>query len=215
MKKTVLLAGLLLAASSWAQEARGGQGWSVLSGQTVGSNQTAITGAVGWPGISATLLQGVQPHLDVGVRLGFNYGIEGVVTSNVTPGLKVQGVLRVCLLDSARFNFGIEFAPGPFFYFYTRDTQVGLTLPLSAKLGIPAGAALMLHLGLDLPMYVTFGPGGRVVLPILVGAGAEYYIDQRLSVSFAVRMGPALNANGPYASTPLALQAQVGVALKL
>ena len=35
-----------------------GQGWSVLSGQTVGQGNTAFVGQVGWPGLSASLLHG-------------------------------------------------------------------------------------------------------------------------------------------------------------
>ena len=212
MKRLLVLAVLAVATAATAQESRGGQGWSVLSGQTVGASQTAVVGRVGWPGLSVSLLQGVQPNLDIGARLGFNYGFEGIVTS-VTPGIKVQGVLRVCLLDTARYNFGIEFAPGPLFYFFP-DTQVGLSLPVSLAFGIPAGSAVMLNLGLDFPLFVMFGTYGRVVLPVLVGAGAEYTIDQRLSVNFGVRMGPGINASGPR-NTPFVLHALVGVALKL
>ncbi|MHB8875411.1 MAG: hypothetical protein ACYC8T_17135, partial [Myxococcaceae bacterium] len=139
MKRRFAFVAVLMAAGV-AQAASGGQGWSVLSGQTVGTNETVISGAMGWPGISATLLQGVSPKIDIGGRFTFNYGFEGIVT-RVTPGLKLQGVLRVAVAETDKLNFGVNFAPGPLFYFETGQTLVGLTLPVGFVVGIPAGSA--------------------------------------------------------------------------
>lgn len=198
MKRSVLsglLVGVLLVSgAAMAQEEGGysgrGQGWSVLSGQTVGSGNV-LTGQVGWPGISLGLLHGATNRFDIGGKLSFNYGREGIVTS-VVPGLKLQAWMRLMLLQSSGVNVGLSFAPGPFFYFYDNGTDVGLSLPIALTVGIPVGSALMLNVGMDIPFYVIFGSGGGPVFPILFGGGLEYFVDRNLAVTFNVRMGPSI-----------------------
>ncbi|MFL5351193.1 hypothetical protein [Archangium sp.] len=198
MKRSVLsglLVGVLLVSgAAMAQEEGGyggrGQGWSVLSGQTVGQGNV-LTGQVGWPGISLGLLHGATNRFDIGGKLSFNYGREGIVTE-VVPGLKLQAWMRLMLLQSSGVNVGLSFAPGPFFYFYDNGTDVGLSLPIALTVGIPVGSALMLNVGMDIPFYVTFGTGGGPVFPILFGGGLEYFVDRSLAVTFNVRMGPSI-----------------------
>lgn len=198
-----------------------GQGWSVLSGQSVGLGTNTLVGQVGWPGLSLGLLHGGTDRFDIGGKVGFNYGREGIVT-RVVPGLKLQAWLRLMLIQASKVNVGLSFAPGPFFYFYKGYTDVGLVLPLALTIGIPVGSALMLNVGLDAPFYVTFGNNGGPVVPLLVGGGAEYFIDRSLAVTFNVRMGPTL---GAYASSrellvdrsrsAFTLEALIGVAYRL
>jgi hypothetical protein len=195
----VLLGVLCFASVAVAQEqGRGqgqvsygrGQGWSVLSGQTVGQG-TAFVGQVGWPGVSLGLLHGAAPKFDIGGKFTFNYGREGIVT-NVVPGLKLQAWVRLMLLQAQSFNLGLSFAPGPFLYFYEDGTDVGLSLPIAFTVGIPVGSAIMLNVGMDIPFYVIFGTGGGPVIPILLGGGLEYFIDRNLAATFNVRMGPTI-----------------------
>jgi hypothetical protein len=189
----LLVGVLLVSGAAMAQDEIGygrGQGWSVLSGQTVGQGNV-LTGQVGWPGISLGLLHGATNRFDIGGKLSFNYGREGIVTS-VVPGLKLQAWMRLMLLQSSGVNVGLSFAPGPFFYFYETDTDVGLSLPIALTVGIPVGSALMLNVGMDIPFYVIFGSGGGPVFPILFGGGLEYFVDRNLAVTFNVRMGPSI-----------------------
>lgn len=189
----LLVGVLLVSGAAMAQDQVGygrGQGWSVLSGQTVGSGNV-LTGQVGWPGISLGLLHGATNRFDIGGKLSFNYGREGIVTS-VVPGLKLQAWMRLMLLQSSGVNVGLSFAPGPFFYFYEDGTDVGLSLPIALTVGIPVGSALMLNVGMDIPFYVIFGAGGGPVFPILFGGGLEYFVDRNLAVTFNVRMGPSI-----------------------
>ncbi len=175
---------------------RGGQGWSLHSGQTVGAGNTVVGGQVGWPGISATLLHGVTREFDIGARLTpLQYGFEGRVREQFL-GIKLQGVARLQFVDNGKFNFGAEFAPGPMFYFPRfESTRIGLSLPLSLKAGLRVGSAILLNFGMDMPMFVIFGGGHRAgfYLPILFGGGAEYFIDRNLSVNFNMKFGPSIH----------------------
>jgi hypothetical protein len=215
----VLLGLLCVSSAALAQEEVSygrGQGWSVLSGQTVG-NGTALVGQVGWPGLSLGLLHGATNKFDIGGKLSFNYGREGIVTS-VVPGLKLQAWMRLMLLESSRVNLGLSFAPGPFFYFYNNYTDVGLSLPIALTVGIPVGSALMLNVGMDIPFYVIFGSGGGPVFPILLGGGLEYFVDRNLAVTFNVRMGPSIFPYDDFryrGRARFTLEAMFGIAYRL
>lgn len=192
-----------------------GQGWSAHSGQTVGDGVNVVTGQIGWPGISASFLHGATNRLDVGVRLTpLNYGFEGRIR-NVFLGLKLQGVVRLGLLETNRFNLGLEFAPGPIFYFPPRfrGSGIGLALPLSVNAGIPVGSAIMVNFGMSMPMFVVFGTGtySGFYIPILFGGGVEYFIDRRLAVTFNLKMGPSIHSSG---NAEFAMDALIGVAYK-
>ncbi len=189
-----------------------GQAWSVYSGYTLGAGNTVLAGQVGWPGISATLLHGATSNFDIGGRFGFNYGFEGLVR-DVQPGLRLQGVARINLLDTQRLGLALEFAPGPFFYFYRLFTAVGLALPVKLSLGIPVGSAVMINAGMDVPMFVVFGGGSFFAVPLLFGGGVEYFVSRDLAVTFNVKMGPMFITNDRRAG--FALEALLGIAVRL
>jgi hypothetical protein len=189
-----------------------GQGWSLYSGYTVGGGNTALAAQLGWPGISASVLHGATPKFDLGGRVAFNYGFEGIVT-DVLPGLKFQGLARISLLDSQQLGLALEFSPGPFFYFGRVSTLVGLGLPVGLSAGIPVGSAIMLNAGMDVPMFIRFGAGGYFTIPLLFGGGVEYFIDRNLAASFNLKMGPAINTRVGRAD--FAFHALLGVAYRL
>lgn len=168
-----------------------GQGWSLLAGDTVGAGRNVFSAQLGWPGISLGLLHGGTSRFDIGGKLTFNYGQEGLVEF-VEPGLKLQAWVRLMLARTSQASLALVFQPGPFFYFDDGDTDVGLALPVSFVAGIPVGSAIMLNLGLDVPFHVYFGTGGGPVFPLLVGGGLEYFISRDLEVNFNVRMGPSI-----------------------
>lgn len=199
----------LVASSAFAQDIEAsepvvtsggsGQGWSMLAGRSVGKGATVVSVQAGWPGLHIGALHGIADKVDVGGRVSFNYGFEGMV-NYVVPGVKLQGVVRAALLERDRFNFGLEFAPGPLFYFGTTaggvaGTTVGLALPFSFSVGIPVGSAILLHFPIEIPMFVTFGSAGGLFFPVLVGGGVEYFIDRSLAATFKLRMGPTVDTN--------------------
>jgi hypothetical protein len=194
-----------------------GQGWSVLSGRTVGQGNTAFVGQVGWPGISASLLHGGTDRFDIGGRFGFNWGVQRMVEF-VEPGISLSVLTKLNLIDTGRFNLGMTFEPGPFFIFGDFGNDVGMDLPIGLQVGIPVGNALMLHGGVDLPLFVTFGDNGGLWVPVLFGGGLEYFIDRSLAVTFKVRMGPTFSPyenRGGNTVTYFALESMIGLAVRL
>ncbi len=211
----VLSAALGMGTSQAVAQGRG-QDWSVLTGRTVGTNDNVLHMQAGWPGISATLLHGMTPKMDLGGIFTFNYGFEGDVSFDVRPGLKFQGLFRANLFDSNKFNVGINFAPGPLFYFFRSTTVVGLAIPFGLAFGIPATSALNIGLAFEMPMFVVFPSSrlvGELVLPVLFGGGIEYFLDRNLAVTFNMRMGPIIFTNDGF--TDFDFQGLMGLAVKL
>jgi len=178
-----------------------GQQWSVITARTVGQGANVIEGGLGFPGLHAQFMRGITQTLDVGARFSFNYGLEGQVACHflvcpggaLLPGVKIQGVARYKFFDNGKLNAGASFAPGVLFYFERLvGTQVGFAIPLSATLGIVATSALNVGVTLELPIWILFGRNSSLVVPILMGAGVEYFITSALAVWFDLRMGPSI-----------------------
>lgn len=217
MKKSAWVFGLLLLlpTAAIAQESAGagrsGTQWSMLSARLLPQNANALHVQIGWPGISGTFRAGISEKLDVGARFSFNYGFENVAF--VTPGFKLQGVARLQLVDNPRFNLGLGFEPGVFFYF-PGLTIIGITMPIKLLMGIPVGNSLMLNLGMDMPFVVRFLPGTAVSLQMLFGGGLEYALDRNMLLTFNTRFGPNIDfVTGGSAS--FAFELLMGVAFRL
>ena len=183
-----------------------GQQWSVVTARTVGAGANALQGGIGFPGVHAQFMRGITQVLDLGARVSFNYGLEGqVACSNrvcrggdaLPPGLRLQGVARYKFYDNGKLNLGASFAPGLLLYFPRFiGTQVGFALPVSGTLGIVVSSAMNVGVTLELPMWILFGQSSSFVLPILMGAGFEYFITSALAVWFDLRMGPSIWTSG-------------------
>jgi len=219
-----LLAAVLVAGAAGAEEPRrveraaqyGGQGWSVLGGQSLGEGANALTARVGYPGISVGFLHGATPGVDLGFRVAFNYGYEGLTTTLAT-GLKGEFLSRFQLIDAGSFNLGLSVGAGLVGYFASASEGLGVSVPVGLALGLPVASALTVSITLDAPMFVTFGPFGGLTLPILVGGGLEYFLDKGFAATFDVKMGPALYPAGFRAGSraDFDFQADLGIALKL
>jgi hypothetical protein len=214
----IVVLGCALAGTAHAQSharARqgGGEGLSLHAGRALGNDNTAIFVQGGWPGISAGMLRGVTDQTDLGGRVAFNYGVEGIVTA-VNLGFKAQGLMNVSLVNQGPFSLGFQFEPGVMTYFIQANTMVAATLPLRMALGFAFSNSLVAHFSTELPMYLTFGAGGGAVLPLLFGAGAEYSMGRSVALTLLTRLGPSfdLRENG---ETELAFEALVGVVYRI
>jgi hypothetical protein len=186
-----------------------GQAWSALGGKTLAPGANQLEADVGYPAISGSFLRGVAPGFNVGARLGFVYGVEGMVRES-GPGFKAQALLKVRLLDSGQISIGVVFEPGFFTYSsYLQGARVGLALPVGFRLGIAASSALAIGIHVDVPMWVEFGQFGGFNLPILTGGGVEYFITSELAAFARVRVGPTIRTLRPAEVT---FDAAIGIA---
>ena len=201
--KTLLLS-LLLAGSALAEEVKvelapesTGQTWSVVGPKTVAPGSNVLEAWAGYPSISAGWLHGVSSGINIGARVGFVYGVEGMFRDSA-PGLRVQGVFKLRLLDSGKVSLGLTFDPGVLYYAsYLQGARWGLTVPVGFRLGIAASSALSVAVLVDVPMWVEFGTFGGFNLPILTGGGVEYFITSQLAVFVRARIGPTLRTGRP------------------
>jgi hypothetical protein len=188
-----------------------GQGWSVLSGKTVGTGTNVFHGEIGWPGLSGTLLHGVNSNFDLGGKFTFNYGFEGA-TSDINPGFKLQGALHFQVAQVQKVSLGLHFEPGLLLY-REGGATFGITLPVSFVAGIQASSNLMINVGLDVPLAITFGDGSTAFVPILFGGGMEYFLDSRTALTFNMRLGPGIVTRGG-GGTVFVLESLFGVAYR-
>jgi hypothetical protein len=191
----VWLSVVLAAGAAHAEDAVG-QAWSAVGPKTISGGANAIEAAVGWPGLSVGYLRGMTERFSLGARFSFNYGVEGIVRYQVTPGLKLQVLAKISLLESGRVSLGVTFEPGPLFHFYWTTTLVGFALPVGFRLGVAASSAVQLAILFDLPFWISFGAFASFNVPVLTGVGVEYFIQSNLALFLRLRMGPTIFARG-------------------
>ncbi len=189
-----------------------GGSWSVVGALTAPTGVNLVEAGLGWPGLHVSYLRGISPQLELGGRFSFNYGVEGLV-GPVVPGVKLQFMVRFKFFDNGKISFALRLDPGPLFYFYpgngtiscTTDpfgnvvcgrggnTVAGFTMPIGMRLGLVASSAVNVGVSFDLPLWFSFGPTTTVYIPLLMGVGAEYFLQSNLLLSFLVKMGPTLS----------------------
>lgn len=203
-----VLLSLALAAEPSVPAVAAGQRWSVVGALTAGTGGNVVEGGLGWPGLYASYSRGLAPNFDLGVRVTFNYGLEGLVT-RVLPGAKLQGLVKFRAVESGPLSVAITFEPGPLFAVDRfNNSLIGFALPVGFRMGIAVSSAITLGLSLDVPLWVQFGGGGGVNVPILPGLGLEYFIKSELVAFFKTRMGPTIRPGG---GVELAFDAHLGV----
>jgi len=181
------------------------RGW-MLAGTTLGIGKNSFAVQLGWPGIGLSFLHGAAERLDVGVEFGFAYGLEGVPA--VSPGLRLNAVARLHLIDQGRFSFGVRASPGLVIYFPTLSvyekyfepvnfhggnyTTFGLALPVEFIAGIVISHELCVNVVLAVPMALMFVPEFSFIFPVQGGAGVEYRLDNSFSLTLDTRLGASV-----------------------
>jgi hypothetical protein len=193
--------------TSTAPTVTSAQKWSVVGGRTVGANDNAIEAGAGWPGLSVGYSRGVLANLDLGVRVSFTYGIEGLIRELI-PGGKVQGLLKFRLAESGPISVGLVFEPGPWFAVDRfGNGRAGFSFPIGVRLGLAVSSAVNLGFSFDVPMWVEFGTRSGFNLPLMPGLGLEYFIKSEFLAFFKTRMGPTIRGG----FVELTLDAQLGI----
>ena len=189
MRRVVIGMALLVGLITTSAQA---QGWSAMSGQTLGTGGGMVWGQFGWPGISADLAYGVSPTLDLGGRFSFNYGEEGITDTGVL-GLRFQFTLRTQLVKKPKFDLALRFDPGLLLYFPSNTTVVGMTFPVGLEFGFPITPVLRANGSFDLPFWITFNTSPVTgYIPILFGGGVEYLLQHDLALTARLKMGPTI-----------------------
>jgi hypothetical protein len=191
-----------------------------VSAQTVGAGKTFLHLQAGYPGIFASLLAG-QGGMDIGGKFGFVYGSEAGVGA-AAVGLRLQGLLRFLLTEINDVKLGLEIEPGIYTYFPTGGVLFGLVIPVKFTVGIPITSAIAVHAGADLPIQINITNGFGMAIPILLGGGVEYFLNDSMSVNARLRLGPSIiisggggGVGGGGAGVIFGLDALVGFAMRL
>lgn len=183
--------------------------WSSIGPATAGEGKNLVVAAVGWPGIEVGYERGVTPRVDLGVRVSYHYGYEGLFTR--LDGGRVQGVFRFLLAEGNKLSLGLTVAPGVLFY-VPANVLVGFTVPALLALGVAIDRAVVLSIHAELPLWYRFGAGGGLVVPLLLGVGVEVQVAPNMSIFVRGRGGPTFFS---YGARPVpTLDARVGVAFR-
>jgi len=212
--RLALAASALLAAAAPSAAQAQRSHFGAFGGDVLPPGSSLLHAQFGWPGISATFLHGASPRASLGGRFTFNYGLEGRV-GGIDLGIKLQGLIRLGLIDNGRVNLGIDLAPGLALYFPGGGafTEVGLALPVAFVLGIPLGDELALHAALEVPMLAVFTGYQTFYVPIYLGGGLEYSLDKNLFLTLALQMGPMID--GRQGRPFFGMEALFGLAFRL
>jgi hypothetical protein len=190
------------------------EGWSAMSGQTLGTGGAMVWAQFGWPGISADLAYGVNPTLDLGGRFTFNYGEEGITDTGVL-GLKFQFTLRAQLVHKPKFDLALRFDPGLLLYFPSNTTVFGMTFPVGLEAGFPITPLFRASASFDLPFWITFSPSPvEGFFPILFGGGVEYLFQHNLALTARLKMGPTIATGNRTRNTFFTLYFLFGLAYR-
>lgn len=187
----------------------GEQGW-LLNGSTLGEGRTAFHGQLGWPGLNLSILRGMSDQVDLGGLFAFNFGVEGMTGPGAVPGLRFGGLLRVGLMDTARFNLGLRVSPAMVLYFFSGATVFGFAIPIEVVAGLPITPQFEVHFGMGLPMTIELTPTAAFVLSFLPGVGIEYKLDHALSLTFDTAFGAAIQF-GTYGGSSFQFRTLFGV----
>ncbi len=207
---------LLLAGAAQAEEpletppAESGQTWSFVGPRTVAPGENQVWAELGFPGLHVGYSRGVAPGLNVGLRTGFIFALEG--TRELAPGVKVAATLKLRFFDAGRVSLGLTFEPG--FMLVTSPLQgerPALSLPVGLRLGVAASSAIAIALQVEAPLWVEFGPFGGFNAPILSGAGVEYFFTSDLLLFAKARLGPMVRTNRP---TEVVFDAGAGLSVR-
>ena len=187
--------------------------WSATAGRTIGQGNSALQAEVGWPGIGFTYLKGLDPASDVGLHVGFNWGLEG--TTNTTAGVNLAVPYRHQFGGLGDTAFAFETQPGLTMYGNNGGLLVGVGGPLGVVAGFKLSPQLTLDAAADVAVLWSFSnPAGFLFGP-QIGGGGEYLIDPNLAVTARIRVGPEFAFDTAGHGSQTAFQTLIGLAYNL
>jgi opacity protein-like surface antigen len=190
-----------------------GENWSATAGRTVGAGSSVLQAEAGWPGMGFTYLHGNDATTDIGLHVGFNWGLEG--TTNTTAGLNVAVPYRHTLGFMGDTAIAFETQPGLSMYGNNGGVLVGVGGPIGAVIGFKVSPLLTLDAAADVAVLWSFSnPAGFLFGP-QVGGGAEYLLDPNLALTARVRIGPEFAFDTAGHGSQTAFQTLIGLAYNM
>src|SRR5207248_985772 len=118
-------------------------------GETVSPGRDAVSVELGWPGISAGYLHGINESTDVGVKFDLLYSGEEATTNPSRFGLGLDAPLRLVVSRQEKFLFGLHVDPGVRVYTGSGSTDFYIRFPVGAIIAIQATPEVRIAAGVD------------------------------------------------------------------
>jgi len=203
-----------LPVATFAQEAKGLGGWSVV-GAELNAGKPFQDVQAGWPNVNFGYTVGLSKVMDMGFRFGLLYGVEG--TTNTQFGLGAWVPLRFQLARGQQFNMLFHIDPGMRIYFSGNNTNTlfAITAPVGVVMGFPVAQNLEIGAGLDFMLALNLTDPVTFVFTPWAGPYVEYHFDNsNVAIGMNTRFGVAIPTNaGGSASFAFMAQAFVGYRL--
>jgi hypothetical protein len=188
-----------------------GARWAIISGETAPVGHDLLSAEFGFPGLSFGYAHALSDRSDWGAKFDMVYGLYSTTTTQF--GMQVRLPLRLVAARKDKVSLLLHLDPALFLYVpgKTSVSLFGASVTPGAQLGFQVLNELRLALCFDLPLTVQVLHGGDFVIGPQFGFGAEYFIDDTLSVGLNLRFGPVfVPTTGGDASLGFLSQVSIG-----
>ncbi len=209
LKAPLLVLALLAAAPASAES------MSVLSGRTVGDGSFVIFPQFGYPGVWCDFLYGTSEKMQLGGRIGFNYGNQVAVGLDIGP--QVNFLLKFNLINKEKLSMALRVDPGLLFGGLNGYAYMGIAFGVGLDFGIHPAEMVAIHFGADLmpTMGIYFVGAFAFAMPIQFGPGVEFEVSEGVLLTFNAKFGPGIVAGAGGGGVGFALKTMMGVAIKM
>lgn len=166
---------------------------SVMGGQVLSPGVTVASVGFGFPALRAAYVQGITESLDLGTRVAYDYMLgEGELAASARWALGSFGPGALAL----RALLGGYGSLGLTFWDPKNTDDAGLLFGAGATWSFDVQEAALLAVSLDAPMAWTFGRGGGVIVPLLLGGAIDLALDEKVNLGGSLQVGPRWDAPG-------------------
>jgi len=216
-----LVATVPLAARAQSQASHGLGDWSVV-GADINTGKPFEDVRFGWPDVDFGYTFNLSKTMDMGIRFGLLYGVEG--TTYTAFGIDLYAPLRFAVAQTSDLKILVHVDPGLKLYTGSNgycfngacvggnSTQFGFMFPVGVVVGGSPMPNLEVGAGLDLNMTLLVTNPVNFVIGPMVGPYAEYHIQPtNLAIGVNTRFGAAIQtASGGGSAFAFLFQGFVG-----
>ena len=183
-------------------------------------SQSMVFGSTGYSG---GLRAGYMAPLGDGFSLGGEFILDLGLFNSVGSGLPgtvtigAGAPIKLAIAETNKVVVGLTFTPGIgatiFDLVVTTETLFALLLHVSSNVGYMVNDQLTVGGGIDIPFSVFLGSANFVIIPLLFGPAAEYKVDDNLSLTAELKLGPHIAA-GDASTTTFGFKTAVGATFR-